>query len=329
MTSIRAAGADPTLRAFALLAIAAVIFVTLALYAGVTLNAGTAFGVFQNFASVGLVALGLGLTVLIGEFDISVAGMFTLGGCIAVLAGSQEPVLGLIAAVAVGLAGGLIQATCVLRLGLSSVAVTLGGLLTYGGLSYVLTGNKSISSGHFDLAVAVNAPILGMFSARSLTCIALFAVAGAIVTYTTVGRDIIAVGSARQASRAAGVNTDRVVLGVFASSGALAALGGALLSFGLATASPAGLSDVTIPAIAAVILGGGSLSGGTGHPMGIAAGVLVLSLVRSGLTILGAPPPAHNIITGALLLAVAIVDGPDLTRRLFQLGRALERGQRT
>ena len=106
----------------------------------------------------------------------------------------------------------------------------------------------------------------------------------------------------------------------------LAALAGSLLSYSLAAASPVALADTLVPAAAAAIIGGVSLSGGKGTPIGIAGGVLVLAVLRSGLTAIGVPPFAHDIVTGAVLLAVALLDAGDLERRLFGLRRAFSRG---
>jgi ribose/xylose/arabinose/galactoside ABC-type transport system permease subunit len=310
---------DGTLRAVALLVlIVASFFVFDRLGLG-HFGKDTAFSVLQYFATFGPVALGLGLTIMVREFDISIAGMFGLGGCIAVVVGQYDPLLGLAAAIAVGLGGGAVQGFAMVRLGLSSVAVSLGGLLTFGGLAYVLTGNRTVSSGRMDIALIVNTPILDILSLRSLLAVLLFAVAALFVAYTRIGRDMIAVGGDRQAATTAGVKTDAIVIGTFAVSGFLSAVSGALLSFSLAAASPAGLSDVSIPAVAAVILGGASFSGGTGRPLGTATGVLILGLLRTGLTTLGVPPYVHEVVTGGVLLSVAVADGGDFMRRLYDM----------
>ena len=92
-----------------------------------------------------------------------------------------------------------------------------------------------------------------------------------------------------------------------------------LLSYSLASASPSGLSDVIVPAAAAAILGGVSLAGGTGTPLGIAAGVLTLAVMRSGLNAIGAPPFAHDIAMGTILVTVAVLDASHLGRRIRRL----------
>ena len=121
------------------------------------------------------------------------------------------------------------------------------------------------------------------------------------MTYTHIGRDVIATGSDRRASRIAGLNTDRVIIGVFAASGASAALAGVLLSYSLGAASPVALADVLAPAAAAAIVGGVSVVGGRGSPMGIAAGVLTLCILRSGLSAIGVAPHVHDLVTGGIL----------------------------
>lgn len=296
---------------------------------GYFFSVGTIFSVMQLFATLGLVALGLGLSMLIREFDLSVSGMVGLAGCVAVLTGAGNPWLGAALGVGAGLTIGLVQGLIMVRLNLSSVGVTLGGLLTLQGLTYVLTDNQTINYPNMAVALGLNAPLAGLFSVRSVVALAVFVLAALTMHFTRVGRDVIATGSDRRASRVAGLNTDRVVIGVFAASGASSALAGVLLNYSLGAASPVALSDVLGPAAAAAIVGGVSVVGGRGSPMGIAAGVLTLCILSSGLSAIGVPPYVHDLVTGAILLVIAILDAPDLARRIttWRLDRA-ERRQR-
>ncbi|HEY1749018.1 MAG TPA: hypothetical protein VGG11_19950 [Xanthobacteraceae bacterium] len=111
------------------------------------------------------------------------------------------------------------------------------------------------------------------------------------------------------------MSAKKPLIGAFASSGFMAAVGGAMLSYGLALATPSGLSDVLVPAAAAAILGGVSLAGGSGTPLGIVAGILTLTVLRSGLNAVAALPFAHDLTTGFILFAVAAFDAPYLWRR--------------
>lgn len=296
---------------------------------GYFFSLGTVFSVMQLFATLGPVALGLGLSMLVREFDLSVAGMVSLAGCIAVMTGVTNPLLGALLGVAAGMASGVIQGVIMTRLNLNSVGVTLGGLLTLQGLTYVLSGNQTVSYPNMAVALGLNAPFAHLLSVRSAIALAVFLLAAVLMTYTHIGRDVIATGSDRRASRVAGLNTDRVIIGVFAASGASSALAGVLLSYSLGAASPAGLSDVLAPAAAAAIVGGVSVVGGRGSAAGIAAGVLTLCILRSGLSAIGVPPFVHDLVTGGILLFIAILDAPDLTRHVtaWRLGRAERRAQ--
>jgi ribose/xylose/arabinose/galactoside ABC-type transport system permease subunit len=283
---------------------------------GYFFSVGTIFSVMQLFATLGLVALGLGLSMLIREFDLSVSGMVGMAGCIAVLTGARDPWLGAALGVGAGLLVGLLQGLIMTRLNLSSVGVTLGGLLTLQGVTYVLTDNQTINYPNMKVALGLNAPLAGLFSVRSVVALGVFALAAAVMRYTRLGRDVIATGSDRRASRIAGLNTDRVVIGVFAASGASSALAGVLLNYSLGAASPVALSDVLGPAAAAAIVGGISVVGGRGSPMGIAAGVLTLCILSSGLSAIGVPPFVHDLVTGGILLVIAVLDAPDLARHM-------------
>jgi ribose transport system permease protein len=283
---------------------------------GYFFSLGTIFSVMQLFATLGLVALGLGLSMLVREFDLSVAGMVGLAGAIAVMTGVTNPWLGVFLGVGAGVASGLLQGIIMIWLGLSSVGVTLGGLLALQGLTYVLTDNRTIGYPNIAVALKLNAPIADLVSVRSVAALAVFVLAALVMTCTHIGRDVIATGSDRRASRIAGLNTDRIVIGVFAASGACAALAGVLLSYSLGAASPVALADVLAPAAAAAIVGGVSVAGGRGSPMGIAAGVLTLCVLRSGLSAIGVEPHVHDLVTGIILVVIAVLDAPELARRV-------------
>jgi ribose/xylose/arabinose/galactoside ABC-type transport system permease subunit len=317
--------ANRTLRPFLLLVVIIAAIWLLDAGRGRFFTLATAFSVLQQFATVGPIALGLGLTMIVREFDLSVGGMMSLAGCVAVLTGVSDPTLGVVAAVLVGGIAGFCQGSIMVRLRLGSIGVTLGGLLTLGGIAYVVTGNLSIAYPRMDIAMAVNQKVLGVLSLRSLVALAAFLIAAFFMARTRIGRDVYATGSDRRAALVAGVPVGWIVVAVFAVSGMLSALGGALLSYSLATASGVALTDALVPATAAAIIGGVSLTGGKGTPIGIVGGVLVLSLLRAGLNAIGTPPSVQDIVTGGVLLIVALTDAPDLGQRIFALHRLRRR----
>jgi ribose/xylose/arabinose/galactoside ABC-type transport system permease subunit len=318
---MRALFANRTVRPYLLLVVIVVVLFILDGGRGQFFTTSTGFSVLQQFATVGPIALGLGLSMIIREFDLSVGGMLSLSGCIAVLTGARYPELGVALAVLVGFAWGLFQGIVMVWLRLGSIGVTLGGLLTLGGLAYVVTGNLAISYPRMDVALAVNNPVLHIFSLRSLIALGAFLIAAFFMARTRVGRDVYATGSDRRAAMVAGVRTGVIIPAVFACSGMLAALGGSLLSYSLAAASGVALTDALVPATAAAIIGGVSLMGGKGTPIGIIGGTLVLCLLSAGLNAVGTPPAVQDVVTGGVLFMVAIADAVDLDPRLFAIRR--------
>jgi ribose/xylose/arabinose/galactoside ABC-type transport system permease subunit len=181
----------PAARPFTIMAGAILVLALIDRGTGYFLTLGTVFSVMQLFATLGLVALGLGLSMLVREFDLSVAGIVGLAGCIAVMTGVASPWLGVLLGVGAGAASGVLQGLIMTRLQLSSVGVTLGGLLTLQGVTYVLSENKTIGYPNVAVALDLNAPIAGLVSVRSACALAVFAFAALVMRYTHLGRDVI------------------------------------------------------------------------------------------------------------------------------------------
>jgi ribose transport system permease protein len=281
---------------------------------GRTANIFSVYNSLQSFSGLGLVALGLGLTMIIGEFDLSVVGTYALGGMIAVKLGVDSPVTGVLAAVAVCSVLGALQGVVVARFGINSMAVTLGGYLVALGLTGTIGDNKSLAYLNFDLSARLNQPVAEVFSVRSLVALAVVVVVIAVLMATRVGRDMRATGGGRRASRTAGVRVDVIVTLTFVASAALAALGGALQSYGLATAtSNPGLSPL-IFGVTASLLGGIALTGGRGTPLGIAAGAVGLCFFSQLFTTLATPQYVISLLTGGLLIAVTVSATPSAAR---------------
>lgn len=306
---------DPHFWPFVLL-MGTIIVLAVADRSGRFLSMTTAFSTLEIFSNVGLVALGLGLSMMIRNFDISVAGVFSLAGCIAVMNGSVHPWLGIFLALAVGLSIGLLQGLIVVWFRLGAVGVTLGGLLICFGIAHVLTQNRTVPFDNLPVALAFGAPIAGIFSIRSIVTLAIFTLAAFVISYTRLGRDLLATGSDREAAAIAGVSVGWLTIATLGFSGFCSALSGALLSYSLAAASPTGLAEVIVPAAAAAILGGVSLGGGAGRPFGILAGALTLAVLESGLNAIGGPPYLNDVAMGTVLFAVAVVDGLHFARRI-------------
>ncbi|HET7717428.1 MAG TPA: ABC transporter permease [Bauldia sp.] len=273
------------------------------------------YNAFQLWAAYGLVALGVGLTMIAREFDFGVLGVFAFCPMIAVKLGEYDTLLGFVVAIAVAAAVGFLQGFLVARLRLHSMPVTLGFYIALLGATITISNSQSVSFSNLDLGFALDADMFEILSWRSIIAIAVFALVFLVMRYTPLGRDIRAIGGDRRASRMVGVEVDRVLIIVFMTSAVCSALGGVLLAYSFATAlSDPGLTPLKF-AVTAAILGGVSLVGGIGSVVGIAIGALTLSLLQELFSILAAPTYVSSLVTGALLVLATIVAAPGLAAR--------------
>jgi ribose/xylose/arabinose/galactoside ABC-type transport system permease subunit len=274
------------------------------------------YNAMQGFAQIGLLALAIGLTMMAGEFDLSVVGTYAVGGMIAVQAGQSSAALGLLAAVAAGAAIGAVQGGLIAWLRIPSVPVTLAAYIALLGLAYVISDGLSVTFTNLAATRWVDQTVAGIFSPRSLITLGAFALAAVVLGGTRLGAELRAIGGDRRASRVAGVRVDRDLVLLFTTSGTLAALGGGLLSFSFASANPdPGLRPLLIATVAA-LLGGVSLTGGRGNPVGLLAGALSVALLAQIVAVAYLPDYSTQLFYAALLTVVVAVDSPGLRRTL-------------
>jgi ribose transport system permease protein len=278
-------------------------------------SAFTIYNALQNTATLGLVALGLGLTMVVGEFDLSIAGTYALGGMVAVKLGTGNPIVGILAGVGVCVVFGLIQGLIIAKLKINSMALTLGGYLVALGLTGTIGDNKSQSFSNYDIGIALNQPIATLFSIRIFIGIAVFLAVFLLMNLTNLGRGMRATGGGRRASRTAGVRVDAIVIGTFGASAGLAALGGIIQAYCTATAtSNPGLFPL-IFAVTACLLGGVGLAGGRGGAFGIACGALTIALLAELFSTVAAPQYVSGLFTGLLLIVVTTAASPYVIRK--------------
>ncbi|MGF6261955.1 ribose/xylose/arabinose/galactoside ABC-type transport system permease subunit [Paraburkholderia youngii] len=267
------------------------------------------YAIFQAFAFLGIVALGLSVTMVAGEFDLSVAAISTVAGLITVKFGGDSAWLGVLYAVVFGVVVGIANAALLPWLGVSSLVTTVGSMMFLTGIGYWLAGGRVLSYGNLDLSDFLDQNVLGIFSTRSFITIACFIVVALFLRYTTLGRDIYASGGHRKAAIQSGARVGKALTVGFVISGGLSALGGGLLSLSLATASATMGSNILLQAASAAIVGGVALGGGIGSPLGVAMGVLILTVLNNGLGLLNATSTQILLVNGLLLLIVVLLDG--------------------
>jgi ribose transport system permease protein len=265
------------------------------------------FSVLEGFSLIGLVALGLAVTIIAGEFDLSVGSMAALAAVIGVLTSSAGLVGSLAIATIAGIAIGTLQGALIGRLGISSLVFTIGTLILLRGLTYIYSGHAPIMIENIE----ITDPLLErywIFSLSSITALTVFVLIGLFLTYTRWGREIFAIGGARNEAIAAGVPRIRPIALSFAISAGCASLAGALAAARGGSAAPQNYDDVLLTGCAATLLGGISLYGGRGTVLNVALGVAILSVVGAGLAARGTSASLVQLVTGALLLAVIAVE---------------------
>jgi ribose/xylose/arabinose/galactoside ABC-type transport system permease subunit len=265
------------------------------------------YSVLEGFSLVGLVALGLAVTLIAGEFDLSVGSMAALAAVITVLT-SSTGLIGCIAiATACGVVFGALQGALIGRLGISSLVFTIGTLIMLRGLTYIFSGHEPIIIENFE----ITDPLLeryAIFSVSSITALFVFVVGWLFLTYTRWGREIYAFGGARNEAIAAGVPRVRTLSISFAISSGCASLAGALAATRGGSAAPQNYDDLLLTGAAACLLGGISLYGGRGTVLNVAFGVAILSVVVAGLAARGTSASLVQLVTGSLLLAVIAIE---------------------
>lgn len=278
------------------------------------------FTIFEGFALLGLGALAVGVTIIAGELDLSVGSVAAVSGIIAVsLVDDRGLVPAVLAATLAGLVFGAAQGYLVHRLKVHSLVLTLGSLIALRGLAFMISGENTVAMKKLDVAFAVRTQ-LGIFSPFSLMTIAVFVLVGFFLVYTRFGREIFAAGGGRSEAAAAGVPMVRPLVLTFALSGSVAALAGAMTSIKSGSAGPAAFETLLLPSAAAALIGGVSLFGGKGSVAGIAVGALTLRFISSGLSLGGQPFYVLTLATGAVLIAVVLlellVERPEVRNRL-------------
>jgi ribose transport system permease protein len=262
---------------------------------------------------LGVIATGMMLVILLGQIDLSVPWVVTAGAMMASFVSNFGPtgvLLGVPAGVLVGVAFGLFNGFGVAYLRIPSMIITLATNAVAQGLMVVYSGGfapqDSASAPMRYLATATTIPGIP----NALICwIVVGAVTVFLLTRTTFGRAIYGIGNRERAAYLSGVNTRLVVMITFAISGGLAAFGGVLLA-GYASKAAQSMGDAyLLPSIAAVVLGGTSILGGRGSYLGTVAGVILITLLQSILTVMQMPEFGRQIIYGVVIVVMLLLYG--------------------
>ena len=262
---------------------------------------------------LGVIATGMMLVILLGQIDLSVPWSVTTGAMMACAAAAYGPAgtalaipFGILCGVAIGLVNGI----GVAYLRIPSMIITLAVNAVAQGLMVVYTGGFSPQ----DSATAAMRYIATGFLVPGIpNAVLIWALVAAatvfLLTRTGFGRAVYGIGNRERAAYLSGVDTRRVVLIAFALCGGLSAFGGVLLA-GYASKAAQSMGDVyLLPSIAAVVLGGTSILGGRGSYLGTVAGVILITLLQSILSVMQMPEAGRQIIYGVVIVAMLLLYG--------------------
>ena len=268
--------------------------------------------IMQQVMVVGTLAIGQTLVILTGGIDLSNGMIMALSSILttglAVRSG-VNPILAVLIGMAVCIVFGLINGGLVTGIGLPAFIVTLGTYNIVFALVRIYTTSTVTSLPDILLFLGRTFNVGGTeVSYGSVVMIILFIIAWYILRSTPVGRAVYAVGDNPEAARLAGINTNRVLLGVYTIAAVTYGIAGLLLMSRTGVGDPNAGADANLNSITAVVIGGVSLLGGRGHIMGTLIGALIVGVFRNGLQLMGIPSIYQTLITGILVIAAVSVD---------------------
>jgi ribose transport system permease protein len=285
-----------------------VVFVTLSLMTSAFFTTRNMLNVLDQSAQVGLVALGATVTIIGGGFDLSSGAIFAAAGATAALIARQGyPAAGLAAGMLVGLILGSINGGLISGLRINSFVATLATALVIRGFAFVLTGGLLIQVEDPGFAFLGR----GRFLDAKIPVYFFFGFAlfvWFLLSRTTFGRYVYAIGGNEEAARLSGVRTSLVRTTTFAISGLSAGIAGVIGASRIATGQANVGTAITLSAIAAVVIGGTSITGGEGAVWRTLFGVLLLQLISNGLNILNVAPFYQLIVQGSVILFAVALD---------------------
>ncbi len=267
--------------------------------------------VLRQVSISALIAFGMTFIILTGGIDLSVGSTLALTGAVAatMLASGMDPILTICIALLLGAILGAVNGIIIAKGKVAPFIATLATMTIYRGLTLVYTEGRPVSG----LGDSVSFQMLGKgyffgIPVPVVTTALAFAVLYFILHKTTFGRRVYAVGGNEDASRLSGINVDRIKIAVYSLTGMLAALSALILTSRLNSAQPTAGTSYELDAIAAVVLGGTSLTGGKGWIFGTLVGALIIGVLNNGLNLIGVSSFFQQVVKGAVILFAVLLD---------------------
>jgi len=273
------------------------------------LTVSNIFNVLRQVSINALIAFGMTFVILTGGIDLSVGSTLALSSALSagLMASGGDPFLAIVVGLLAGLVMGAFNGILVAKGNVAPFIATLATMTVFRGLTLVYTEGKPITGlpDSFGLVgksffLQIPMPVIWML----LSFVALYF----ILKHTTFGRHVYALGSNEEATRLSGISTTKVKIWVYSISGLFASLAGIILTSRLNSAQPTAGTSYELDAIAAVVLGGTSLSGGKGWLVGTLIGAMIIGVLNNGLNLLNVSSFYQLVAKGAVILIAVLLD---------------------
>ena len=301
-------------RALAPVAALILLVIVLSLLAPSFLTLDNILSIGPQAGIIGLLAVGETAVIIAGAIDLSVGSVMTFSGIVLglLMAAGVNPVMATICCILTGAAWGVFNGVVTAYGRIPAFITTLGSLGMAKGLALILAGGQPIFKNMASYRFLGQGKILGI-PVVILVLAAAALIMHIVLTRTSFGRHIYAIGGNKESARLSGVNVERVTVAVFTMSGALAGLAAALMASRLSSAQLTSGDGAELDAIAATVIGGCSLMGGQGYVGGTILGIMLMGVLRNGLSVMSASqwavsPFWQQVIIGAVIVGAVLFD---------------------
>jgi ribose transport system permease protein len=290
-----------------LVVIASSIFLTFA--SGVFLSGANFEALLLGMSINLIVATGITILLISGEFDLSVGSILGLTGAIAALCSVNgiPVILSIIIALLLGMAIGFFNGILVTKVGISSFVTTIGSMYIFRGVLYVISHGSTVSGLSKSFTVLGQGKVLGV-QYPIIIAVAIVILFNILLRHSMFFRQNFYIGGNARSALFSGINVGFVKRFNFVLSGLLCAIAGILLTSRLAAATVVSGMGLEMQVIAASVIGGASLSGGEGSIVGAFLGCVLMALITNALNLLSVDIYWNNIVIGAVLLAAVVID---------------------
>lgn len=268
------------------------------------------FNVLRQVCASTILAMGFTFVLGLGEIDLSIGAILGLNGVIMakLMTEAGWPVgMAILVALAAGIFFGMLNSTIISALDIPPFIVTLATQSLFRGVVYIVSGMVPIS-GLPQPFVNIGQGYVGPIPIPVLIMFIVIVIAYIVANYSTFGRHVIAMGGNQSATRACGINTNRVRMGVYMLTGICATIAAIITTARSASAQIAAGKDMEMDVIAAVVIGGTAMNGGNMNIVGTVFGCIIVGMITNGMNLMGINSNYQVVAKGALILLALIID---------------------